>query len=267
MSTFVDARAYDRLMGRWSAVLGHELVRFIGIAHGARILDVGCGTGSLTRAFLDTAPPREVVGIDPSPRFVELARDRIRDPRVRFETGDAMSLPLETGSFDAAAAMLVLNFVPDPARGLAEMRRVTRGGGLVAGCVWDYGGEMTMLRRFWDAAVALDPAAAPRHEARMPLCRAGELAGLFRAAGLEGTRESGIVIETAFTSFDDFWSPFLGGVGPSGAYVAALSPDKRSDLERRLRSDLWQDRADEARSLAARAWAAVGTVPHSTASR
>ena len=192
---------------------------------------------------------------------MELARVRFRDAHARFETGDAQNLAFPDGSFTCTASMLVLNFVPDRARAAAEMRRVTRGGGLVAACVWDYGGEMTMLRRFWDAAVALDPSAAPRHEGRMPLCRAGELEELWRATGLEHVREGPIVIEMRFASFDDFWRPFLGGVGPSGGYAASLPSGMQQALEARLRAELWNDQPGEARTLPARAWAVVGTVP------
>jgi SAM-dependent methyltransferase len=261
MTGFADAHGYELLMGRWSHVLGREFVTFTRLPDGARVLDVGCGTGSLTDAILTAARPAEVVGVDPSPTFVALARDRFRDARARFETGDAQSLAFPDGHFTCAASMLVLNFVPERARAVAEMRRVTRGGGLVAACVWDYGGEMTMLRRFWDAAVALDPSAAQRHEGGMPLCRAGELGALWRATGLEHVREGPIVIATHFTSFDDFWKPFLSGVGPSGSYAASLPSTMAQALEARLRAELWNDRPEEARTLPARAWAVVGTVP------
>lgn len=261
MPDFADAHGYDLLMGRWSKLLAREFVAFVGIADGARVLDVGCGTGSLADAILTATRPDEVIGVDPSPAFVELARSRFRDAPVRFETGDAQILAFRDGTFTCAAAMIVLNFVPDGPRAAAEMRRVTRAGGLVAACVWDYGGEMTMIRRFWDAAVALDPTAASRHASRMPLCRAGELGELWRATGLEHVREAPIVIETRFPSFEDYWKPFLSGVGPSGSYAASLPPDVARALEARLRADLWNDRPEEARTFPARAWAVVGSVP------
>ena len=157
--------------------------------------------------------------------------------------------------------MLVLNFVPDRARAAAEMRRVTRAGGLVAACVWDYAGEMIMLRRFWDAAVTLDPTAAPRHEGRMPLCRASELGELWRATGLEQVREGPIVIPMHFASFDDFWQPFLSGVGPSGSYAASLPAPMAHALQARLLAELWNDQPAQARTFPGRAWAVVGTVP------
>jgi SAM-dependent methyltransferase len=259
MQAFADERGYESLMGRWSRLLGGELMRFAGIGEGERVLDVGCGTGSLASALLADHPGVEVVGVDPSPAFVAAARARV--PEARFEVGDAQDLNFGDGSFDRSFSMLVLNFVPDPALAAAEMRRVTRPGGSVAACVWDYGGGMGMLRRFWDAAVALDPAAADRHEARMPLCRQGELASLWNRTRLEKVRQEALEISTPFSSFADFWQPFLSGVGPSGAYAASLPLEKREALEAALRRDVWSDRPDEPRVLTARAWAVAGTVP------
>lgn len=260
---FDDGQGYELLMGRWSLPLGHEFVRFAGVEGAGRVLDVGCGTGSLVAAVLSADPAAEVVGVDPSAELVEAARGLVRDPRSRFETGDAQRLSFPDGAFDRALSMLVLNFVPDPGAAAAEMRRVTRPGGRVAACVWDYGGEMVMLRWFWDAAVALDPSAAPRHEARMPLCRRGELEALWRAAGLTEVREAGITIDLRFSSFADYWEPFLTGIGPSGGYAASLAPPARIALEARLRREIWNDRPAEERVLPARAWAVVGTVPAS----
>jgi SAM-dependent methyltransferase len=260
MPGFADVGGYDQLMGRWSRRLGSELVRFAGVGDGVKVLDVGCGTGSLAEVLLATTNPAAVAGVDPSAAFVAAARSRVPDSRARFSTGDAQRLDFTDGAFDCALAMLVLNFVPDRSRAVAEMRRVTRDGGTVGACVWDYAGEMTMLRRFWDAAVALDPSAAAHHEGLMPLCRAGDLGELWRATGLRSVREGGIAITMRFESFDDYWRPFLAGVGPSGGYAASLSPPMRRALEHRLRAEVWDDRPEEPRTLPARAWAVVGSV-------
>jgi SAM-dependent methyltransferase len=261
MSAFADSQAYESFMGRWSRVLGDAFVRFAGVEEGERVLDLGCGTGSLTAAILSARSTVDVVGLDPSPAFVDAARDRFPDARVRFETGDAQHLPFADATFDRVVSMLVLNFVPDPGAAASEIRRVTRKGGHAAACVWDYGGGMQMLRFFWDAATALDPAAAGRHEERMRLCRHGELEALWRGAGFEGVQETAITIEMRFKSFADYWQPFLGGVGPAGSFVASLTSDQQQALEARLRTGAWDDRPDEARVLPARAWAVVGTVP------
>ena len=151
--------------------------------------------------------------------------------------------------------MLVLNFVPDPAAALRQMIRVTRPGGVVAAAVWDYGDGMQMLRTFWDAAVALDPGAAPRDERHMPLCTRGALGELWRTQGLRDVDEQPLTIEMAFASFDDYWQPFLCGQGPAGAYVSSLAESARHALESRLR-----ERCRLGLTLRARAWAVRGVV-------
>ncbi|HTQ48593.1 MAG TPA: class I SAM-dependent methyltransferase [Polyangiaceae bacterium] len=261
MNEFADARAYDRFMGRWSRALGPAFVRFAGVADGSRVLDVGCGTGSLSACVLSELPTATVVGVDPSPGFIAGARLAVPDARARFEVGSAMSLGRPEAAFDAVVSLLVLNFVPDPAIALAEFRRVTRAGGCIAACVWDYGDGMEMLRHFWDAAVAFDAGAAERHEARMPLCRAGELRALWAESGLTDVREQPLEVATRFASFADYWEPFLAGVGPAGAYAAALPPAARGALAARLRAGLWNNAPEQSVTMRARAWAVVGTEP------
>ena len=166
-------------------------------------------------------------------------------------------LPYPDASFDRTLSLLALNFVPDPGKALREMRRVTRPGGAVSACVWDYADGMESLRRFWDAAVELDPAAAPKHERNMKLCRKGELGELWREAGLAEVREDALLVEQAFSSFDDYWGPFLSGTGPGGAYVVSLDAARRKQLEARLRTRL----GGGAFTLKARAWCVHGLVP------
>ena len=155
-------------------------------------------------------------------------------------------------------SLLVLNFVPDPGAAVREMIRVTRPGGVVAAAVWNYASGMQMLREFWDAAVALDPAAAPRDERHTPLCGYGELAELLKLNGLLNVEQRELSIEMRFASFDDYWQPFLAGQGPAGAYTVSLSDAARNALEDKLR-----ERRDSggALTLRARAWAARGVVP------
>ena len=186
--------------------------------------------------------------------FVAYATKNATSPRLRFEVGDCQALRFGDASFDHAMALLVLNFIPDHQKALAEMRRVTRPGGTVSACVWDYGDGMQSLRIFWDEAVALDPAAAPKHERNMKLARAGQLGELWRKAGLREVREEPIVIDQAFASFADYWAPFLKGVGPGGAYVASLPEARRDELEKRLRRNC----PDGAFTFKARAWCALG---------
>lgn len=246
---FAISEGYELYMGRWSRRLAPRYAAFAGVRDGQRVLDVGTGTGALAA----TLARSEVVGIDPSAAFVEHATKSLRS--ARFEVGDAQSLRFGDASFDQAMAMLVINFIPDHDKALAEMRRVTRAGGVVSACVWDYGDGMESLRIFWDEAVALDPAAAPKHERNMKLCRRGELGECWRKAGFADVAEEAIVIEQAFSSFDDYWRPFLAGVGPGGAYVASLAKERSGALEERLRRR-WPEGPF---ALRARAWCVKGT--------
>jgi SAM-dependent methyltransferase len=254
---FSAGDAYERFMGRWSRQLGHAFVAFADVRPGDVVLDVGSGTGALTSAVLNVSETR-VTGIDPAPAYVESARAHTNDSRATFETGDVQHLRFADGTFDKALSMLVLNFVPEPARAAGEMARVTRPGGVVAAAVWDYGDGMAMLRLFWEEAVAVDPSWDARSERHMPLSREGELAAVLRDQGLTGVDDAALAVPLRFSSFDDFWSPFLGGQGPAGAFVASLSNERRSHLHDRLAARLGTDAPF---SLPARAWAARGTVP------
>ena len=226
-------------MGRWSRLLAAEVLAWLAPPPGLRWLDVGCGTGALSAAVLGAASPSSLLGLDPSAAYVHLARERQPDPRATFTVGDATALELTDASIDRVVCGLVLNFVPDPAAAVAEMRRVLVPGGQLATYVWDYGGGMQMLNRFWAAAIAEDPAAAELDEyARFPLCREGGLAQFVAAAGLADVRAHSLDVPTVFRDFDDYWTPFLGGQGPAPGYLAAL-PEAASDgLRERLRASL-----------------------------
>ena len=225
------------------------------------MLDVGSGSGALAAALEGKTKAAEIVGVDPSAGFISYAKQRVPSMRVRFEVGDGQALPCRDASFDHAMSQLVINFIPDHEKALREMRRVTRPGGVVSSCVWDYGAGMESLRIFWDEAVALEPAAAPKHERNMKLTREGELGALWRKLGLVGVREQPLAIEQAFSSFDDFWGPFLKGTGPGGAYVVSLGEEPRRRLEARMRERLVGGKADGAFTLKARAWCVRGEVP------
>jgi SAM-dependent methyltransferase len=199
-----------------------------------------------------------MLGVDPAQPFLEFARSRLRDAEVEFHAGSAQALPCEDEAFDAAVSGLVLNFVPDPPRALAEMRRVVRPGGTVAVYVWDYAGEMQLMRRFWDAAGALDPAARELDEGRrFPICQPERLASLFGEAGLAATASRAIDVPTVFGDFDDYWTPFLGGQGPAPGYCMSLNESRRTALRERLRATL-PAAGDGSLSLMARAFAIRG---------
>jgi SAM-dependent methyltransferase len=158
-------------------------------------------------------------------------------------------------------AGLVINFVPDQAKAVGEMRRVTRPGGVVAAYVWDYAGEMQMMRAFWDAAVALDPSAVALEEGqRFPVCHPEPLAKLFEGTGLKAVAVRAIDVPTIFKDFDDYWTPFLGGQAPAPGYCMSLSEERRAALCDRIRASL-PIKDDGSIPLTARAWAVRGTAP------
>jgi SAM-dependent methyltransferase len=259
---FANAEAYERFMGRWSRLVAPLVADFAGIPESGQVLDVGSGAGSMAFVLARKNPRLRIVGIDLSREYVEYANSRNGFPgRVRFEIGDAQRLPFAAAEFRASLSLLVFNFIPDPARALREIRRVTQSGGRVAAAVWDYGADMLMLRAFWDAAVSLDPAAEKVDEKHMPLCRAGELSQLWKREGLVEVREQPLSIAMNFHSFADYWDPFQLGQGPAGAYVRTLPVDRlralREVLKRRLSI------SDEGRpfTLPARVWAVRGSVP------
>jgi SAM-dependent methyltransferase len=253
--------AYEQYVGRWSRLVARDFLGWLDQTAGLRWLDVGCGTGALSAAIVERSAPSALTGIDSSAGFIATARSRIADSRVRFEQGDGQALPLEGGAFDVAVSGLVLNFVADPGAMLREMRRVLRPGGTVALYVWDYAGEMQMMRHFWDAAEALDPAARELAEGlRFPICRPDALEALVRDAGLKSVTTTSIVVPTMFRDFEDYWMPFLGGQGPAPGYCMRLPEDRRAVLRERLRAALPAD-ANGQIALSARAWAVRGTVP------
>jgi SAM-dependent methyltransferase len=248
---FQAADAYDRYIGRYSGALGRALIAAAEVREGERALDVGCGPGGLTAELVELLGPGRVAAVDPSEAFATAARGRL--PGVDVRVAPAEALPFEDDAFDVALAQLVVNFMADPVAGVRELRRV---GGRVAAAVWDYAGEMTLLRRFWDAAVASDPAAAAFDEGRGTLCTPDGLRALWTQAGLGGVTVTSAVVEAAYDDFEDLWAPFERGVGPAGAWAVSLGHEDRMALKAQFHGRLAVPAGPF--TLTARAWMVCG---------
>jgi SAM-dependent methyltransferase len=243
----VSADAYLRFMGRYSEPLAIQFAELAGIDRGQRVLDVGCGPGALTAELVSRADA--VSAVDPSASFAAAVHERL--PEVDVRRSAAEQLPFPDGAFDAALAQLVVHFMTDPVAGLREMGRVTRPGGVVAACVWDHAGGRGPLSVFWQAVRQLDPAA--HDESDLAGAREGHLATLFAQAGLDRAQVTTLTVRVRRASFGDWWEPFTLGVGPAGAYVASLAPDRRAALAEQCRQLLPAGPVE----ISATAWAAV----------
>jgi SAM-dependent methyltransferase len=255
-----SGHAYEQYVGRWSRKTAAAFLRWLAPLPGLAWADVGCGTGALTATILDVCEPSSICGFDSSEGFVSLARQRIGDPRARFETGDATHLPWQSGACDLTVSGLVLNFVRDHESMTREMARVTKPGGRVAAYVWDYAGGMQMMRHFWDAAIAVSPDDARLDQAeQFPLCQPEPLKALFDRTGLKSVTVRAIDISTVFQDFDDYWTPFLGKTGTAPTYLASLGGEVQERIRLSLESRL-AAKGDGPIALTARAWAVQGVV-------
>jgi SAM-dependent methyltransferase len=250
--------AYEPYVGRWSRLVAREFLRWLAIPAEARWLDVGCGTGALSQTIAQVVATREVIGVDSSEGYAAYARAHVTGNQTHFEVGDAQALRYDHESFDAAVSGLVLNFVPQQEVMVSEMRRVVHTGGTVALYVWDYAGEMQLMRHFWDAAAALNPVARDLDEGvRFPICQPEPLTALFRSVGLRQVETRAIDVPTHFRDFDDYWSPFLGGQAPAPSYAMSLNETARAALRAQIRAHL-PIKPDGSIRLIARAWAVRG---------
>jgi len=258
--TYSNPAAYEQFMGRWSARLAPLFAQFAGIRDGQCVLDVGCGTGSLSRALLASGKAINVVGVDPTEDYVSFARQATSDPRAKFQVGAAESLPFSSGSFDAALALLVLQDMEEPGRAAREMARITRRGGPVAACLWDFRDGMPMFSLFWQAAEAVAPEAVARRRAEQPPNRPGvqALAELWTGAGLSQVRTTGLELSQAFSSFEDFWLPFLAGPTSTCQFAIAVNRETGGEIANALHRIIPNMRPDGSFALPARAFAVSG---------
>jgi SAM-dependent methyltransferase len=253
--------SYDLYMGRWSRQIAPRFLNWLEPKGDLDWLDVGCGTGALSAAILARCNPKSLISIDPSEGFLATARANVPDERVRFQLGDAQALTIEAGSRDVIASALVLNFVPDKEKALAEMKRVARRGATVAFYVWDYpGGGVEFMHAFWIAATALNPSAQDLTEdKRFPFCTPDGLTDLVKTAGMISVACEQIEMPAVFADFEDYWRPFTLGAGPAPGYCMSLDPDARQRLKQRLHDSLPRGQ-DGSIPLKTRAWAVKAIV-------
>ncbi len=249
-------------MGRWSRKIAPLFLDWLDAAEELRWLDVGCGTGALSRAITEKCRPRQVVGIDKSGGFLAHANRAAKDAgRLHFVEAGAEKIPAADHYFDVAVSGLAINHFPDPVAALREMARVVRHGGShpgqVALYVWDYAEGMGMLRVFWDVAASLDSDALALDQKRFAICHPDALASAFGEAGMHVKETRALETPAVFENFDDYWQPFFGGAGPASRYVGSLSPARQAELASTLQAALPVE-ADGSISLGLRAWAVRG---------
>jgi ubiquinone/menaquinone biosynthesis C-methylase UbiE len=216
---FSDGKVYERMMGRWSKRVGMQFLDWLDAPKGLNWIEVGCGNGAFTEELIAHSAPHAVSAIDPSEGQLSFARTRPAAKLAQFRLGDAQDLPFPDRSFDAAAMALVITFIPDPAKAVAEMARVVRTGGIVATYMWDVAG----------GGLPLTPDVAARRET---------MQALWQGAGLQAVETRVIRIMVNFTSFEDFCESSLVPIGPAGQVIAKMSPDETAQLKAHARAQL-----------------------------
>jgi ubiquinone/menaquinone biosynthesis C-methylase UbiE len=255
------AEAYEIRMGRWSRQLAPLFVEFVGVRNGEKLLDVGCGTGSLSATLARVAKAARIVGIDASKGFIDYARTQIADPQVTFEVGDAQNLPYSDGSFDRCMALLAIDWIPDARKAALEMRRVTKRAGIVATAMWDRSRANELDNCFWNAVEAVDPAAKPPAGRRGNYGSAEGLSNLWSGAGLTDIEVTAFTMPCQFFSFDELWQRYLKSEGTVATYMAGLSAVRCEALKSAMRRGVLGDAPEGPFTLQAKAWAVRGIVP------
>ena len=256
--SWTSGNHYEKFMGRWSDLISRKFLTWLSVPSGSIWLDVGCGTGTLTKLILENYQPRKVIAIDSSSEFISYSKESVINPKVHFQVGKAEELEIESNSIDAVVSGIMINFVSQPEKVIDEMKRVAKPGGAIGIFVWDYSKGMEMLRYFWDAAIELDIKAKEYDEGiRFPLCKEGQLESLAKASGLKEVETTAIEETIIFRNFDDYWLPFLGNVGPAPSYVMNLEETERLKLENRLK-ELLPIEKDGSISIMLKAWAVKG---------
>lgn len=235
-SMFSDGAAYERLMGRWSKKAGEQFLDWLAAEKGLSWLDVGCGNGAFTEEIVSRCAPASVSGIDPSEVQIAYARTRPGTRMAEFHVGDSQALPFSDGSYDAATMALVIAFVPDPAKGVAELARVLRPGGTAAAYMWDLPAMGVPLGPIYKALRDMDMPGPQPPSAEFSRREAME--ALWRGAGLDEVETTVIRVPVSFDNFEDFWQSNTLPAGPHAKFVHAMPEAAREELCRRLRDSL-----------------------------
>jgi len=254
---FDDGAAYERMMGAWSRLVGAQFLDWLAVPTGLRCLDVGCGNGAFTGLLIERCAPAKIVGIDPSPAQLEFARRRADARLAEFQQGDASALPFAAGSFDLATMALVISFVPDPVKAVAEMVRAVTPGGTIAAYMWDLPGDGSPL-----APIDLELRAMNLGGARAPNIAAATTAALrdlWTGAGLAAVKTRVMAAERSFADFDEFWDVAVAGTLLKQA-IAAMDSATVERLKGRVRANLPADGAGRI-TYRSRANAVKGRVP------
>ena len=254
---FSDSAAYERFMGSWTRAVGAKFLDWIAAADGQRLLEVGCGTGIFTEMLVKATAPREIIAIDPAPTQIELAKGKPFARDVDFRIADAQALPFANGDFDLAVSALVINFIPDQARAMAEMRRVVKPAGLVAGYVWDFTGDLNVARHIQIPLRKLNPNLPKVIGADSS--RLEPLINLFAGAGFENVTGCPIEAEVTYPSFDAYWRGFIENPSAQSAYIKALPSSEFERFRDTVRSTM-PIKADGTITFSARAHAVKGFV-------
>jgi len=254
---FNDGAAYERMMGTWSRLAGAIFIDWLAPPSGLKWIDVGCGNGAFSELLVERCAPAEVQGVDPSEAQLAFARTRPAARLAKFDRGDAMALPVSDNAFDAATMALVIFFVPEPAKGVAEMVRVVRPSGMVAAYAWDIlgGGFPLEPIRIEMRAIGLTPLDPPSTDAS----RIENMRKLWNAAGLEAVETREISVQRTFADFEDFWTTSLTG-SSIAATVAAMEAKDLEQLKMRVRARIPADNAGRITN-GARANAVKGRLP------
>lgn len=255
---FNDGAAYERLMGRWSKLVGQQFLDWIAPAKGLSWLDVGCGNGAFTEEIIARYAPVKVAAVDPSEGQLRYARIRPGAKLAEFRVGDAQSLPFDESSFDIVAMALAISFVPDPIKAASEMARVARPGGTVATYMWDFSIGGPPVEPIYRALPAVG--IAPPKPMNAAVATPEGLSALWTKAGLEAVEAKHIRIDAVFDSFDDYWISNDAPSGPQGVLLSRMPPDQRERVRQALAADL-RPGADGRVTVATIAAAVKGKVP------